>query len=118
MNIPRNGSVGMLDPYLNIASQAIAGESPHSSQAAVMDRPRLQLSYLSNLGQGQPSLGLSRGRAFRDFGMNVTELRTEENAMAANSDSRPPLPSFTVETAIQKVRTAKDAWNMRDPQQV
>jgi uncharacterized protein len=50
--------------------------------------------------------------------MNVTELRTEENAMAANSDSRPPLPSFTVETAIQKVRTAKDAWNMRDPQQV
>jgi uncharacterized protein len=50
--------------------------------------------------------------------MNVTDLRTEENAMAANSDSRPPLPSFTVETAIQKVRTAKDAWNMRDPQQV
>jgi uncharacterized protein len=32
--------------------------------------------------------------------------------------SRPPLPPFTRETAIQKVRLAEDAWNMRDPAQV
>jgi uncharacterized protein len=29
--------------------------------------------------------------------------------------SRPPLPPFTAETAIQKVRLAEDAWNTRDP---
>jgi nuclear transport factor 2 (NTF2) superfamily protein len=29
---------------------------------------------------------------------------------------RPPLPPFTRETAVQKVRAAEDAWNRRDPQ--
>lgn len=29
--------------------------------------------------------------------------------------SRPPLPPFTEQTAIQKVRAAEDAWNSRDP---
>jgi uncharacterized protein len=32
--------------------------------------------------------------------------------------SRPPLPPFTHETAIQKVRMAEDAWNSRDPARV
>ena len=32
--------------------------------------------------------------------------------------SRPPLPPFTEETAIQKVRAAEDAWNTRDPSRV
>lgn len=31
---------------------------------------------------------------------------------------RPPLPSFTKETAVQKVRMAEDAWNSRDPGRV
>lgn len=31
---------------------------------------------------------------------------------------RPPLPPFTLETAIQKVRLAEDAWNSRDPVRV
>ena len=31
---------------------------------------------------------------------------------------RPPLPPFTRETAIQKVRLAEDAWNGRDPARV
>jgi hypothetical protein len=33
-------------------------------------------------------------------------------------ESRPPLPPFTRETAIQKVRLAEDAWNTRDPKRV
>ena len=33
-------------------------------------------------------------------------------------DQRPPLPPFTRDTAIQKVRMAEDAWNSRDPQRV
>jgi nuclear transport factor 2 (NTF2) superfamily protein len=31
---------------------------------------------------------------------------------------RPPLPPFTRETAIEKVRLAEDAWNSRDPVKV
>jgi hypothetical protein len=31
---------------------------------------------------------------------------------------RPPLPPFTRETAIQKVRMAEDAWNTKDPVRV
>jgi uncharacterized protein len=38
--------------------------------------------------------------------------KTEENA------TRPPLPPFTRETAIQKIRAAEDAWNSRDPEKV
>ena len=34
------------------------------------------------------------------------------------AESRPPLPPFTLETAIQKVRMAEDAWNTRDPHRV
>jgi hypothetical protein len=42
------------------------------------------------------------------------------NAMAATkaTTQRPPLPPFTRETAIQKVRLAEDAWNSRDPEKV
>jgi nuclear transport factor 2 (NTF2) superfamily protein len=32
--------------------------------------------------------------------------------------ARPPLPPFTRDTAIQKVRLAEDAWNTRDPELV
>jgi nuclear transport factor 2 (NTF2) superfamily protein len=33
-------------------------------------------------------------------------------------ENRPPLPPFTRETAIKKVRAAEDTWNTRDPQRV
>ena len=32
--------------------------------------------------------------------------------------SRPPLPPFTAETAVQKARMAEDAWNSCDPSRV
>lgn len=32
--------------------------------------------------------------------------------------TRPPLPPFTRESALQKVRMAEDAWNTRDPELV
>ena len=31
---------------------------------------------------------------------------------------RPPFPPFTRETAIQKVRMAENAWNLRDPEKI
>ena len=34
------------------------------------------------------------------------------------TEQRPPLPPFTRETAIEKVRLAEDAWNSRDPARV
>jgi nuclear transport factor 2 (NTF2) superfamily protein len=38
--------------------------------------------------------------------------------MADSIETRPPLPPFTRETAIQKVRAAEDGWNTRDPDRV
>jgi hypothetical protein len=34
------------------------------------------------------------------------------------SESRPPFPPFTAETAAQKVQAAEDAWNTREPERV
>jgi nuclear transport factor 2 (NTF2) superfamily protein len=34
------------------------------------------------------------------------------------TETRPPLPPFTAETAAQKARLAEDAWNSRDPEKV
>ena len=33
-------------------------------------------------------------------------------------ENRPPLPPFTQETAVQKVRMAEDAWNSCEPVRV
>jgi uncharacterized protein len=40
-------------------------------------------------------------------------MSTETNII-----QRPPLPPFTRETAIEKVRLAENGWNSRDPQKV
>ena len=34
------------------------------------------------------------------------------------SEDRPPLPPFTLDSAIQKVRAAEDAWNSCNPERV
>lgn len=34
------------------------------------------------------------------------------------AETRPPLPPFTHETAVQKVRMAEDGWNSRAPERV
>lgn len=36
----------------------------------------------------------------------------------ATSESKPPLPPFTLETARIKVKAAQDAWNTKDPAKV
>ncbi|VVE65206.1 50S ribosomal protein L21 [Pandoraea anapnoica] len=38
--------------------------------------------------------------------------------MSSTNESRPPLPPFTRETAIQKIRLAEDGWNSRDAAKV
>ena len=34
------------------------------------------------------------------------------------TESRPPFPPFTLETARAEVQAAEDAWNTRDPERV
>src|SRR6185369_9678377 len=47
------------------------------------------------------------------------EAGWERNLMATTpTPTRPPLPPFTRESAIQKVRLAEDGWNSRDPGKV
>jgi hypothetical protein len=38
--------------------------------------------------------------------------------MTSTIELRPPVPPFTRETAVQKVRMAEDGWNTRDPERV
>ena len=38
--------------------------------------------------------------------------------MSSEEAVRPPLPPFTRETALLKVRLAEDGWNSRDPEKV
>jgi len=51
----------------------------------------------------------------------VNNLKTstiERTGRMPTDAARPPLPPFTRDTAIQKVRLAEDAWNSRDPERV
>ena len=47
----------------------------------------------------------------------ATQQTTQQTNVSATA-TRPPLPPFTRETAIQKVRLAEDGWNSRDPEKV
>lgn len=40
------------------------------------------------------------------------------SSKGTSNDCRPPLPPFTHETALQKVKSAEDAWNTRNPERV
>jgi len=48
--------------------------------------------------------------------MERTSMPVQTVALAMTT--RPPLPPFTHDTAVQKVRLAEDAWNSRDPVRV
>ena len=48
-------------------------------------------------------------------GQAVGEVSNKENTMSVG---RPPLPPFTRETAIKKVRAAEDGWNTCDAERV
>src|SRR5690349_1414751 len=50
--------------------------------------------------------------------MSQTKKAVLQAATPTEVVSRPPLPPFTRETAIRKVRLAEDAWNSRDPERV
>ena len=52
--------------------------------------------------------------------MKPTDQQTQnpEPKNSTQTPTRPPLPPFTCETAIQKVRLAEDGWNSRDPGKV
>lgn len=49
--------------------------------------------------------------------MTLAPTRAKKSPMR-KQETRPPLPPFSRETAIQKVRLAEDAWNSRDPAKV
>jgi nuclear transport factor 2 (NTF2) superfamily protein len=50
---------------------------------------------------------------YQEVAMSVISSGQEETVAA-----RPPLPPFTDETAVHKIRLAEDAWNSRDPRKV
>ena len=48
----------------------------------------------------------------------TTTNKVIATTMTVNPNERPPVPPFTSETAVQKVRMAEDAWNSRDPAKI
>ena len=50
--------------------------------------------------------------------MTDQQTLVREPREGKESATRPPLPPFSRETAIQKVRAAEDGWNSRDPEKV
>src|SRR6478752_3699404 len=52
--------------------------------------------------------------------MKPTDQQTQNpgSKNSTKTPTRPPLPPFTRETAIEKVRLAENGWNSRDPEKV
>jgi nuclear transport factor 2 (NTF2) superfamily protein len=50
--------------------------------------------------------------------MSDQQVPPRETTPQGEIATRPPLPPFTRETAVQKVRLAEDGWNSRDPEKV
>src|SRR5258705_7979418 len=50
--------------------------------------------------------------------LTTQQTQVPEPKPPAEIATRPPLPPFTRETAIQKVRLAEDGWNSRDREKV
>ena len=45
-------------------------------------------------------------------------MMTNNNDTGISTQPRPPLPPFSLETALMKVQAAEDAWNSREPKRV
>jgi nuclear transport factor 2 (NTF2) superfamily protein len=56
--------------------------------------------------------------SYRAFGASKAGAEQGGTMATRSIAARPPVPPFTRETAIQKVRLAEDAWNSRDPEKV
>jgi nuclear transport factor 2 (NTF2) superfamily protein len=50
--------------------------------------------------------------------MSNEQTQVSGTSNQSQTATRPPLPPFNRETAIQKVRLAEDGWNSRDPEKV
>ena len=48
--------------------------------------------------------------------MKTSSIESSREGLVGSA--RPPVPPFTRETAIQKVRAAEDGWNSREPERV
>src|SRR4051794_3910009 len=48
----------------------------------------------------------------------MTHQKTAVESGTEVTESRPPLPPFTLEAAVQNVRLAEDGWTSRDPEKV
>ena len=64
--------------------------------------------------------GLERTPKSKPMETKLTDQQTKipESKSSTETATRPPVPPFTRETAIQKVRLAEDGWNSREPEKV
>jgi hypothetical protein len=64
----------------------------------------------------ESDLSRPRCNVLSDDRLESIQGQGEEIMATATMTTRPPLPPFTRESAIQKVRLAEDSWNSRIPE--
>ena len=58
---------------------------------------------------------------FTHYWLNLSIIAApafDEDDKPMTENSRPPLPPFTLDTVVKKVRAAENGWNARDPKKV
>lgn len=97
-------------------------EYPVPQKCAAMYYP--EANVLVPIGSTEP---LSNCPTFKHTVISVKPARANHQSlnyrgggptMSIVIEERKPLPPFTFETAVQKVRLAEDGWNSRDPEKV
>jgi len=48
----------------------------------------------------------------------IHKTQVRDPPVSGERSARPPLPPFTLETAVQKARRAEDSWTSRGPEKV
>jgi uncharacterized protein len=107
-----------MDLGLALPSERVATEMRVPIVASVLTagRPR---ERQARTGHRRTRYACSHGeRDHRRHGTNPARKEPLMTAVTAQPLQRPPLPPFTRESAVEKVRLAEDAWNSRDPERV
>src|SRR5207249_12232586 len=96
------------------------GKGRGISRIREMSRRRARRRHLNSARAAARRMKHPRGHytaAIREKGAS-RHMTTRVAIPVERAETRPPLPPFTRDTAIQKVRAAEDGWNTRDPERV
>jgi nuclear transport factor 2 (NTF2) superfamily protein/thiaminase len=117
------------DAWCHVLAQGGA-DGPYAQFAVQWSSREFQM-YVEQLGNMAVVAGMETPLDQHEWEQQISNLFVEimklecdfwemafQSSSVPKEAPRPPLPPFTYETAVQKVRMAEDAWNSRDPHRV